>query len=90
MLTDGNGHLARASDARVVIDMPLFQYIVTAVQDPAIPGQTLEFDVTVHNLSTSSQAVRLDWTVPQYTSFGGIRPGSARSNDFGTLASGQS
>ena len=41
------------------------QYLLTTQYDPAIPDQTIEFDVTVHNLATSSQPVTLDWVVPQ-------------------------
>ena len=68
----------------------LSHYTLSAVQDPVQQNQTLEFDVTVQNVSTSSQSVTLDWTVPQYTSFGGLQAGTAQSHNFGTLTSGQS
>ena len=37
-LTDQGGHVARASDARVVIAEPTFEYVLTAVQDPTQQG----------------------------------------------------
>ncbi len=91
--TDSSGHVARASDNRVVIQAPVFEYVLTAVQNPAQQGQTLEFDITVHNLTTASQSAMLDWTVPQYTSFGSSgcqAAGCPKTTDFGTLAAGQS
>jgi hypothetical protein len=90
MLTDTAGDIARASDTRVIIAVPVFQYTVTAVPDPVKPGQPLEFDITVHNLTTSSQSVRLDWSVPQYLQNGAIGEGDAQLHDFGTLTAGQS
>ncbi len=91
--TDSSGHVARASDNRVVIQAPAIQYTLTKQYDPATPDQTIEFDVTVHNLTTSSQPVALGWTVPQYTTFGSSgcsAAGCPKTTDFGTLTAGQS
>ncbi len=91
--TDSSGHVARASDNRVVIQAPAIQYTLTTQYDPATPDQTIEFDVTVHNLTTSSQPVALGWTVPQYTTFGSSgcsAAGCPKTTDFGTLTAGQS
>ena len=90
MLADAAGHIARASDVRVILAAPLFEYTVTAVQDPVQPGRTLEFNVRVRNLTTSSQAVTLNWSVPQFTKDGCcFAAGEARSHNFGTLTAGQ-
>ena len=89
LLSDNSGDSAAESDARVVIAAPVVQYTVTAVQDAIRPSQVLEYDVTVHNLSGSSQPVKLDWSVPEHTLYNCCSTqGSAQSHDFGTLAAG--
>ncbi|HMJ06529.1 MAG TPA: hypothetical protein VK474_09770, partial [Chthoniobacterales bacterium] len=66
-------------------------YVLTTPTDPAQPGQVLEFDLTVHNLTTTSQPVRVDFSVPQYTRFACCTgAGSGLNHDFGTLTAGQS
>jgi uncharacterized repeat protein (TIGR01451 family) len=89
-VSDSNGHIARASDKRVVYSTPSFQYVLTATPDPVAPGQILEFDATVHNLTAATQSVRLNFTVPQYATYGGLVAGDATFFDFGTVAPGAS
>jgi hypothetical protein len=90
-LTDQSSHLAQASASTVVTVEPTFQYIVTAVYDPVQPLQVLEYDVTVHNLSTASQSLNLVWTVPFYTTEAGVGGGGAQgSHNFGPIPMGQS
>src|SRR5205823_2704780 len=88
--SDSAGHITRASDTRVVYAAPFFSYSLTAVPDPASPGHVLEYDATVTNLTASTQSVRLDFTVPEYTTYGGAVAGTARAYDFGTVAPGAS
>src|SRR5205807_2545528 len=88
--TDTAGHIASASDTRVVYSAPFFSYTLTAVPDPVSPGHILEYDATVTNLTASTQSVRLDFTVPEYTTYGGAVAGTARAYDFGTVAPGAS
>jgi hypothetical protein len=87
---DTAGHIARASDTRVVYSAPFFSYTLTAVPDPASPGHVLEYDATVTNLTAGTQSVRLDFTVPEYTTYGGAGAGTYRTYDFGTVAPGAS
>ena len=87
---DTAGHIARVSDTRVVYSAPLFSYTLTAVPDPVAPGHVLEYDATVTNLTAGTQSVRLDFTVPKYTTYGGYGAGTARAYDFGTVAPGAS
>jgi uncharacterized repeat protein (TIGR01451 family) len=75
-LADSSGSMARASDTRGVYALPQIQYILTAPTDPAQPGHVLEFEATVRNLSGSNQYVRLDFTVPEFTTYGAYQPGS--------------
>ena len=75
-LTDNSGHIARASDTRAVYALPQIQYILTAPTDPVFPGHKCEFDATVRNLSGSNQYVRLDFTVPEFTTYGAYPAGS--------------
>jgi uncharacterized repeat protein (TIGR01451 family) len=77
-LADNSGNIAKASDTRAVYAAPEIQYIVTAPVDPAKPGHVLEFDATVRNLSGLPQNVRLDFTVPEFTTYNGSPPGSSR------------
>jgi len=88
--SDSAGHITRASDTRVVYAAPFFSYTLTAVPDPASPGHVLEYDATVTNLTAGTQSVRLDFTVPEYTTYGGLGAGTARAYDFGTVAPGAS
>jgi hypothetical protein len=90
VVSDNAGHIARASDTRVVYAAPLFQYTLTATPDPVAPGQVLEYDATVTNLTATTQSVRLDFTVPEFTTFGGLVGGDASFFDFGTVVAGGS
>jgi uncharacterized repeat protein (TIGR01451 family) len=76
-LADSGNNMARASDTRSVYALPQIQYILTAPTDPAQPGHVLEFEATVRNLSGSNQYVRLDFTVPEFTTYGAYQPGSS-------------
>ena len=78
-VSDSAGHIARASDTRVIYSAPLFSYVLTATPDPVAPGHVLEFDATVTNLTAGSQSVVLNFTVPEYTTYGGLGAGNAAS-----------
>ena len=66
-------------------------YIVTAPVNPVKPGELVEFDVTVHNLTTSDQPhVVLTATVPPYTTTLGFHPGDHFGVNFGTVLAGAS
>ena len=68
----------------------VFSYSLTTQNDPVAPGHVLEYDATVTNLTAGTQSVRLDFTVPKYTTYGGAVAGTARAYDFGTVAPGAS
>ncbi|HEY2714397.1 MAG TPA: hypothetical protein VGI60_17940, partial [Chthoniobacterales bacterium] len=90
LAADSSGHVARASDTRVIYATPAFSYTITATPDPVAPGQVLEYDVTVTNLSAVAQTVQVDFTVPEYTTFGSLGGGSASYHYFGSVGAGQS
>src|SRR5437868_603763 len=90
IVSDSGGDIARASDTRVVYAAPVFKYSLTATPDPVAPGHVLEYDATVTNLTAGTQSVRLDFIVPEYTTYGGYGAGTARAYDFGTVAPGAS
>src|SRR5205085_1762195 len=90
IVSDSGGDIARASDTRVVYAAPVFMYSLTATPDPVAPGHVLEYDVTVTNLTAATQSVSLDFTVPEYTTYGGAVADTARAYDFGTVAPGAS
>jgi len=77
-LSEG-GHIARASDARAVYATPEFEYTITTPTARVEPGHVAEFDATVHNLSGLRQYVRLDFTVPEFTTCNGYPPGTSLS-----------
>ena len=87
-VSDSAGHIARASDTRVVYSAPLFSYVLTATPDPVAPGHVLEFDATVTNLTAGSQSVVLNFTVPEYTTYGALGAGNAASYNFGYIPAG--
>ena len=89
-LSDSSGDVARASDTRAIYAVPAVDYVLTAPTDPVKPGQVLEFDVTVRNLSASSQFVDLFFTVPEFTTYGGSPAGTLRDINFGYVAAGTS
>ena len=76
-LTDSGGDVALASDTRAIYSAPTIDYVVTAPTDPVKPGQVLEFDVTVRNLSASSQTVTVNFTVPEFTTYSGSPAGDS-------------
>jgi uncharacterized repeat protein (TIGR01451 family) len=89
-LADNSGNIAKASDTRAVYAAPEIQYIVTAPADPAKPGHVLEFEATVRNLSGSNQYVRLDFTVPEFTTYNGQPPGTSNFVSVTNLLPGAS
>ena len=76
-LADNSGNVARASDARAVYATPEIEYTITTPTTRVEPGQVARFDATVHNLSGSTHYVRLDFTVPEFTTYGTYPPGSS-------------
>ena len=90
LVRDSAAHVARASDTRVIYCSPVFTYGITASPDPVARGQTLEYDVTVTNVTAVSQSVVLNFTVPEYTTYGGLGAGNAAGYNFGYIPAGQS
>jgi hypothetical protein len=90
IVSDSVGHIARSSDTRVVYSTPTFAYNLTATPDAVAPGHVLEFDATITNLAATAQVVQLDFTVPEYTTYGGLVAGDASYYYFGSLAAGGS
>jgi uncharacterized repeat protein (TIGR01451 family) len=76
-LTDNSGKVARASDTRAVYATPEIEYTITTPTARVEPGHVARFDATVRNLSGSTQYVRLDFTVPEFTNYGAYPPGSS-------------
>ena len=73
------------AQANAAVDI---DYVLTAPIDPVKPGHVLEFDVTVRNLSASSQTVTVSFTVPDFTTYNGIPAGMAASYSFFTVLAG--
>src|SRR5438067_11078126 len=65
-------------------------YCLTPTPHPVFPTRRFSDLATVTNLTASTQSVRLDFTVPEYTTYGGAVAGTARAYDFGTVAPGAS
>ena len=65
-------------------------YVLTTQNDPVKPGHVLEFEATVRNLSGSPQIVRLDFIVPEFTTYNGSPPGTPHFVIVGPLPSGDS
>jgi uncharacterized repeat protein (TIGR01451 family) len=91
-LSDNAGHVARASDNRVVYAVPDFDYSLTTPTDPAKAGKIAEFDVTVRNLTGVAQFMRFYFTVPEFTTYveNGTTAGTVTSYTFGNIAAGTS
>jgi uncharacterized repeat protein (TIGR01451 family) len=89
-LSDSSGHVARASDTRAVYAAPDVDYVVTTPNDPAVPGQVVEFDVTVRNLTASAQVVVVNFTVPEFATYNGAPAGTAGSYNFSYVNPGAS
>jgi uncharacterized repeat protein (TIGR01451 family) len=90
LVRDSAAHFARASDTRVIYRSPVFTYGITASPDPVARGQTLEYDVTVTNVTAVSQSVVINFTVPEYTTYGALGAGNAASFNFGSVSPGAS
>src|SRR4029077_11591603 len=71
--------------AQVYAD-PTIDYVLTTQNDPVKPGHVLEFEATVRNLSDSTPYVRLDFTVPEFTTYNGYPPGTSLSVAANLLA----
>ena len=78
-LTDNSGHVARASDTRAVYAMPEIEYMIATPTARVEPGHLAEFNVRVHNPSGLTQYVRLDFTVPEFTTYGYQPPETPQS-----------
>src|SRR5438067_11532152 len=65
-------------------------YCLTPTPHPVFPTRRFSDLATVTNLTAGTQSVRLDLTVPEYTTYGGAVAGTARAYDFGTVAPGAS
>ena len=89
-LTDNSGNVARASDTRAVYATPEIEYTIITPNPVVEPGHVAEFDATVHNLSGSNQYVRLDFTVPEFTTYNGQPPGTPQYVSVSNLAPGAS
>ncbi len=70
---------------------PIFSYALTTASDPVGPGQVAEFTVTVTNLSTIMQNVKLSYAVPDFTTGSSGHPaGSTFNLTFNNVAAGAS
>jgi hypothetical protein len=78
-LTDGEGDLAQASDTRVAFSQIIEDYALTVPSDPIKPGQIVEFDITASDLSTNNNSTYLQFTVPQYTTYGSDTAGASEA-----------
>src|SRR4029077_3293377 len=85
-LTDNSGNVARASDTRAIYATPEIEYMITTPTARVEPGHVAEFDATVRNPSGSNQYVRLDFTVPEFTTYNGYPPGTSLSVAANVLA----
>src|SRR5438067_12901594 len=65
-------------------------YCLTPTPHPVFPTRRFSDLATVTSLTAGTQSVRLDFTVPKYTTYGGAVAGTARAYDFGTVAPGAS
>jgi hypothetical protein len=76
--------LAQASEVQAVYASPLFSFGLTA-SGPAIPGQAIQFKLTVTNLTNTSQNLSIVYHVPQFTTAvgTGYPAGTALSYAFG-------
>jgi hypothetical protein len=69
-LTDNSGNVVRASDTRAIYATPEIEYTITTPTARVEPSHVARFDATVHNPSGSNQYVRLDFSVPEFTTYG--------------------
>ena len=89
-LTDSGGDICRASDSKLVNSAPPLGYSITVPTDPVKPGQVVEFDVTVTNVSSSQQSAYLYFTVPGNTTYGTDGAGTRKEPVTSYLQPGQS
>ena len=89
-VSDNAGHVARASDTRVVYEVPTFEYTLTATSEMVAPGHVAEYDLTVRNLAATTQFVTVFFTVPEFTTYGSHGGGAPESYGFGDVAPGAS
>ena len=78
--------LAQTSEVQTVYASPSFSYGLTA-SGPAIPGQAIQFKLTVTNLTNTSQNLSIAYHVPQFTTTVGTSypGGTALSSAFGSV-----
>jgi hypothetical protein len=79
--------LARASEVEAVYASPSFSFGLTA-SGPAIPGQVIQFKLTVTNLTSASQYLSVAYHVPPFTTAtsGGYPAGTVLTYTFGNVA----
>jgi hypothetical protein len=79
--------LAQASEVEAVYASPSFSYGLTA-SGPGIPGQVVQFKLTVTNLTNTSQYLSVAYHVPQFTTAtsGGYPAGTILTYTFGNVA----
>jgi hypothetical protein len=54
---------------------PVLSYVLTTAAGPVVPDQTVQFTLTVTNLSSVAQPVYLYYDVPQFTTSEGESAG---------------
>ena len=67
---------------------PALSYALTTTVGPVVPGQGIQFTVTVTNLSSASQYVTLSYHVPKFTTTNGYAAGTALSYTMAWVAAG--
>jgi hypothetical protein len=79
--------LAQASEVEAVYGSPSFSFGLTA-SGRAIPGQVVQFKLTITNLTNASQSLSVAYHVPQFTTAtsGGYSAGTVLSYPFGNVA----
>ncbi len=78
--------LAQASELEAAYASPSFSFGLTA-SGPAIPGQVVQFKLTITNLTNASQFLSVAYHVPQFTTAtsGGYSAGTVLSFPFGNV-----
>jgi hypothetical protein len=67
---------------------PVLSYVLTTAAGPVVPDQTVQFTLTVTNLSSVAQPVYLYYDVPQFTTSEGESAGTTFSYNAGNVAAG--
>jgi Domain of unknown function DUF11 len=69
---------------------PTVSYALTTTTDSVAPGKTVQFRVTLTNLTTTSQSVSLSYKIPNFTHYSSYPAGTAFTYNVGTVAAGAS